>query len=153
MANTYTQIFIHLIFSVQGRQNLIPEKYREELQKYITGIVQNREQKLLSIYCMPDHSHLLISLNSTISISELIRDVKAASSKFINQNRWIVGKFNWQEGYGAFSYSRSQIDKVIKYINNQEKHHKKRTFKEEYIDLLKKFQTEYKDEYLFKWIE
>ena len=153
MANTYSQIYIHIVFVVKGRQNLIPRHRREELHKYITGIIQNRGQKMLSIFCMPDHSHILIGLQPSISISELVRDIKAGSSKFINDNEWINVKFSWQEGFGAFSYSRSQIDNVIKYILRQEEHHKKKTFKGEYLDLLKKFEIEYDEKYLFDWIE
>ena len=152
MPNTYSQIYIHIVFAVKGRQNLIPKIHREELHKYITGIVQNRGQKMLAIFSMPDHTHLLTGLIPSISISELVRDIKAGSSKFINDNKWIKGKFNWQEGFGAFSYSRSQIDTVINYILHQEEHHRKRTFKEEYIELLKKFEVEYDEKYLFEWI-
>lgn len=108
---------------------------------------------MLSIFCMPDHVHILVGLEPSIAISDLTRDIKAGSSKFINDNGWIKGKFNWQEGFGAFSYSRSQIDSVIKYILNQEEHHKRKTFKEEYIDFLKKFEIEYDERYLFEWIE
>lgn len=153
MPNTYSQIYIQIVFAVKGRQNLLPTKNREELHKYITGIVQNREQKMLSIFCMPDHTHILVGIQPSISISDLVRDIKSGSSKFINDNGWINGKFNWQEGFGSFSYSRSQIDTVIKYILNQEEHHKKKTFKEEYIDFLKKFEVEYDERYLFEWIE
>ena len=153
MANTYSQIYIHIVFAVKGRNNLIPKRHRETLHKYITGIVQNRDQKMLSIFCMPDHTHILVGMKPSISISNLTRDIKAGSSKFINDNKWIAGKFNWQVGFGAFSYSRSQIDNVIKYILNQEIHHKRKTFKEEYLELLKKFEIEYEEKYLFKWIE
>ena len=152
MPNTYSQIYIHIVFAVQGRQNLIHKNHREELHKYITGIVQKRGQKMLSVFCMPDHAHLLTGMKPSISISDLVRDVKAGSSKFINENKWMKGKFNWQEGFGAFSYSRSQIDTVINYILRQEEHHKKRTFKDEYIELLKKFEVEYDEQYLFKWV-
>ena len=153
MANTYSQIYIHIVFAVKGRQNLIRAEIREELHKYITGIVTNRDQKLLSIFCMPDHTHLLIGLKPSISISDLVRDIKAGSSKFINDNKLIKGRFSWQEGFGVFSYSRSQIDTVIKYIQNQEKHHHKKSFKEEYVELLKKFEVEYDEKYLFEWID
>ena len=152
MPNTYTQLYIQIVFAVKGRENLITKGNREELHKYITGIVQNRDQKLLSIFCMPDHVHLLISIKPTISISDLVRDIKAGSSKFINDSKWIKGKFNWQEGFGAFSYSKSQIDTVVNYILNQEEHHKKINFKDEYIDFLKKFEIEYNEKYLFEWI-
>jgi REP element-mobilizing transposase RayT len=153
MPNTYSQIIIQFVFAVQGRQNLISRTFREELHKFITGIVRKRNQKLLTVFVMPDHVHLLIGLSTNINIADLMRDIKSASSKFINDNNWIHGKFHWQEGYGAFSYSKSQLNRVIKYINNQEIHHKKRTFKEEYLEFLKKFNIDYKDEYLFEWIE
>jgi REP element-mobilizing transposase RayT len=153
MANTYTQIYIQIVFAVKSRQNLIPKNSKEELHKYITGIITNRGQKLLSIHCMPDHTHILVSLKPTIAISDLVRDIKSGSSSFINEKRWIKSKFNWQEGYGAFSYGHSQLDTVIRYINSQEKHHAKRTFREEYMDFLKKFNVEYNEQYLFDWIE
>jgi len=153
MPNTYTQLYIQIVFAVKGRQNLISESNREELQKFITGIVQNREQKLLSIFAMPDHVHILVGMKPNMAISDLVRDIKAGSSKFINDSKWINGKFNWQEGYGAFSYSKSHLDAVVNYINNQREHHKVKTFKEEYIDFLHKFEIEYDEKYLFEWIE
>lgn len=153
MPNTYSQIYIQIVFAVKGRENLISKNNREELNKYITGMVQKREQKMLSIFSMPDHTHLLIGLKPSIAISDLVRDIKAGSSNFINEKKWMQGKFSWQEGFGAFSYSRSQIDDVIKYILNQEEHHKKRTFREEYLDFLVKFEIEYDTKYLFDWIE
>lgn len=153
MPNTYSQIYIQIVFAVKGRQNLIQSKYRDELHKFITGIVRKREQKMLSVFCMPDHTHILVGMNPSISVSDLVRDIKAGSSKFINDKRWIRGKFNWQTGFGAFSYSKSQIDKVIKYILNQEIHHKKKSFKDEYIEFLRKFEIEYDEKYLFEWIE
>jgi len=150
MPNTYTQIYIQIVFAVKGRENLVSKSHREELHKYITGIVQEREQKMLSIFCMPHHTHLLVGLKPSIAISDLTRDIKAGSSNFINNKKWVKGKFNWQEGFGAFSHSRSQIDTVIKYILNQEEHHKKKTFREEYINFLKKFEIEYDEKYLFE---
>lgn len=153
MANTYTQIYIQIVFAVKGRQNLISKENREELHKFITGIVSNRGQKLFAIFAMPDHVHILVSMSPNVSISDLVRDIKAGSSKFINDKKWINGKFNWQEGYGAFSYSKSGVDNVVKYILNQEEHHKKKTFKEEYLDFLEKFEIEYDSKYLFEWIE
>lgn len=153
MPNTYTQIYIQLVFAVKGRQNLIPKTHREELHRYLSGIVNNRKQKMLSVFCMPDHTHILVGMNPSISVSDLTRDIKAGSSGFINENNWMSGKFQWQEGFGAFSYSRSQIDTVTKYILNQEKHHSKKTFKEEYMDFLHKFEVEYDEKYLFEWIE
>lgn len=153
MANTYSQIYIQIVFAVKGRQNLIVKENREELHKLITGIVTNRDQKLLAIFAMPNHVHILVGLKPSISISDLVRDIKAGSSKFINDSKWIKGKFNWQEGFGAFSYSRSHIDNVVKYILNQEEHHNKKTFKEEYIDFLEKFEIDYDEKYVFDWIE
>ncbi len=153
MANTYTQIYIHVVFAVQARQSLIPKEHKEELHKYITGIVQNKKQKLIAINSMPDHAHVFIGMKPSIALSDLIRDVKNNSSMFINEKKWVRGKFNWQEGFGAFSYGHSQIDAVVKYIQNQEKHHAKKSFKEEYLDMLKKFNVEYDEKYLFKWID
>lgn len=153
MANTYTQIYIQIVFAVKGRQNLISEVHREELHKFITGIVSNRSQKLLAIYAMPDHVHILVSISPNILISDLVRDIKAGSSKFINDSKWINGKFNWQEGYGAFSYSKSSINNVVKYILNQACHHKKKTFKDEYLDFLLKFEINYDEKYVFEWVE
>ena len=152
MANTYSQIYIQIVFAVKGRQNLIAKENREELHKFITGIVTNREQKLLAIFAMPDHVHILVGMKPNISISDLVRDIKAGSSKFINEGKWINGKFNWQEGFGAFSYSKNSIDNVVKYILNQEERHKKKKFKEEYLDFLKKFDIEYDEKYVFDWI-
>ena len=153
MANTYSQVYLQLIFAVKNRGNLIPVKHNTELQKYITGIIQNRNQKLLAINNMPDHMHILIGYGTTLSIADLMRDIKAISSKFINEKKWVKGKFEWQSGYGVFSYSRSQIDNVIKYINAQQDHHKKKDFKNEYLDILKKADVGYDDRYLFDWIE
>jgi len=153
MANTYLQIYIQIVFAVKGRENFILKQNREELHQYIAGIVRNRNQKLLSVFSMPDHTHLLIGINSSISISDLVRDIKAGSSKFINDSKWMKFKFNWQEGYGAFSYSRSHIDKVINYILNQEDHHKKISFRDEYLDFLKKYEIEYNEKYLFDCYE
>jgi len=153
MANTYTQIYIQIVFAVKGRENLISKNNRDELQKFMTGIITNRGQKLLAIYCMPDHTHVLVGLKPNIAISDLIRDIKSGSSKFINDQKWIRGKFNWQEGFGAFSYSKSQLNNVINYILNQEEHHHKKTFKEEYIEFLEKFEIEYDEKYLFEFLE
>jgi putative transposase len=136
MANTYIQIYVQFIFAVQGRQNLIAPSNREVLQRYISGIIENSNQKLLAVYANPDHVHILVGFNSlNLKISDFVRDIKANSSRFINERKWLVGKFNWQEDYGAFSYSKSQINKVVNYILNQEEHHKKRSFREEYLEL------------------
>ncbi len=153
MANTYAQIYIQFVFAVFGRGNFVPQKHKEELHKYISGIVAKRNQKLLAVNCMRDHCHLFIGYKPTVLMTDFIRDVKAASSGLINEKKWIVGKFAWQEGYGAFSYSRSQIDYVVNYILNQEAHHRKKKFKEEYLDLLHEFEIEYNERYLFEWYE
>lgn len=153
MANTYTQIYIHVVFAVQGRQNLIPKEHKEDLHKYITGIVRNKGQKLIAINSMPDHAHVFFGVKPTIALSDLVRDIKNNSSGFINEKKWVRGKFNWQKGFGAFSYGHSQIDAVVKYILNQEKHHAKKTFHEEYVEMLKKFAVEYDEKYLFEWID
>jgi REP element-mobilizing transposase RayT len=150
MANTYTQIFIQIVFAVEGRQNLIRPEHNDELQKYITGIVSGQKQKLLAVNNMPDHVHLLVGLNAALSLSELVRDIKANSSRFVNEKRWVGGRFSWQEGFGAFSYSRSQIDSVIRYIQNQPRHHATRTFRDEYIEFLCKFEVHYNERYIFK---
>lgn len=152
MANTYTQIYIQIVFAVKGRQNLIPQENREELHRIISGIISNRNQKLFAIFAMPDHVHLLVSVNPNILISDLVRDIKAGSSKFINDKKWMSGKFNWKEGYGAFSYSKSNIDQVVKYILNQESHHQKKSFKDEYLDFLRKFEINYDEKYVFEWV-
>jgi REP element-mobilizing transposase RayT len=151
MANTYTKIYLQLVISPFRRENVIPVKHKEELQKYTTGIIQNRKHKLLAINFMPDHVHILIGYQPSQSLPDLIRDIKANTSKFINEHKWLTGKFKWQEGYGAFSYSHSQIDDVIKYINTQEEHHKKASFKDEYLKLLAKFDVEFIPEFLFEW--
>ena len=153
MANTFTQIYIHIVFAVQGRRSLIPRQYKEELSKYITGIVRNRGQKLIAINNEPDHMHIFVGLKPTIAVSDLVRDIKAGSSGFINDKQWVRGRFSWQEGFGAFSHSHSEIDRVVKYIQNQEEHHRKKTFKEEYLEMLEDFAVEYDAQYLFKWIQ
>lgn len=153
MANTYTQIYIQIVFAVKGRQNLISKENREELHKFMTGIISNRGQKLFAVFAMPDHVRILVSMSPTISISDLVRDIKAGSSKFINEKGWMAGKFNWQEGYGAFSYSKSSVDSVVKYILSQEEHHRNKSFKNEYLDFMEKFEIEYDPKYLFEWIE
>ena len=153
MANTYSQIYIQLVFVVKRRENLIPKEHREELHKFISGIVANQEQKLLAIFCMPDHAHILVSIKPSIAISDLARDVRAGSSGFINKQKWMSNKFQWQEGFGAFSYSQSAVNNVIQYILNQEEHHRKKSFKEEYHSFLKKFEVDFEDQYLFDWID
>ena len=149
MADTYSQIYIHIVFAVKGRENLISQRWKEELHKYITGIVTNEGQKLIEINSMPDHVHILIGVKPTVALSNLLRDIKANSSKFINGNKWIAGKFEWQQGFGAFSCSHSQLTKVITYIKNQEEHHKTKTFREEYIEFLEAYNIDFKNEYIF----
>jgi REP-associated tyrosine transposase len=137
---------------VQGRQNLLRKEHKEELHKYVTGIVRNQKQKLIAISSMPDHMHILIGLRPSLALSDLIAKVKANSSLFINEKKWVRGRFNWQEGFGAFSYGHSQLNAVIRYIQDQEDHHSRRTFKQKYLELLKKFSVEYDEKYVFDWV-
>jgi len=153
MANTYTQIHIHAVFTVQNRQSLIANEWKIELYKYITGVIQNRHHKLIAINGMPDHIHILIGMRPNQSLSDLMQDVKGSSSKWINEKRFVKGKFSWQEGYGAFSYSKSELNQVVDYISRQEEHHKQKTFLDEYKDFLDTFKIDYDEKYLFKVIE
>ena len=146
-------MYVQIVFAVLGRTNVIREIHRDELEKYICGIISNNKCKPLAIYCNPDHAHILLGLHPTIAVSDLTRDIKSASSKFINNKKWVMGKFAWQDGFGSFTYSKSQIDGVVKYILNQPEHHKKRTFREEYLDILKKNDIEYDERFLFEWYE
>ena len=151
--STYSQIYIQIVFAVKNRQALIANSWQEELYKYVTGIVQNKGQKMLAINGMPDHIHILIGMKPSCCLSDLVREIKKSSNSFVKEKEFSKYKFEWQEGFGAFSYSHSSLDNVIGYIKNQKEHHKRRSFKEEYIDFLEKFQIEFKDEYLFEWIE
>ena len=153
MANTFTQIYIHFVFAVQNRSSLIQPEWKDELYKYITGIVQKNGHKLIAINGTANHIHIFTGYKTHQLIPDLMQDVKGSSSKWINEKRFVKGKFSWQEGYGAFSYSHSQIDQVVKYINNQEKHHKKQTFREEYLLLLKKFNIQFDEKYILKDVE
>jgi len=153
MAGTFSQIYIQVVFAVKGRDNLIHKLWEEELYKYITGIVQNKEQKMLAINGMPDHIHFIVGMKPSCCLSDLVREIKKFSNDFIKEKKFTEFKFHWQEGYGAFSYSHSNLDKAIKYIMNQKEHHRKKTFQEEYMEFLKKFEIEFKDEYLFEWVE
>ena len=153
MANTYTQLYIHLVFSPKNREALIKKEWKDELEKYITAVVQNREHKLLAIGSMPDHIHIFIGYNLNETIPILVEDIKTSSNNWIKQKRLSKFKFEWQRGYGAFSHSHSQIDAVVKYIRNQEVHHQNKTFKEEYLEILRKNEIEFKDEYLFDFFE
>ena len=153
MADTFTQVYLQYVFAVKGRYNFIPRSKKEELHKYITGLVQNKKCKLLAVNCMPDHTHLFVGFNPTIAISELIKSVKIATNDFINDKKWLRENFQWQNGYGVFSYGHSQIDRVIQYVNNQEIHHAKKNFREEYQTLLKRFSVEYSNTRLFEFCE
>lgn len=148
MPNTYTQLYIQVVFAVKGRQNLIPQQHKEELHAYMTAVVHNRGAKMLAINCMPDHAHLFIGFGPTLTISDLVRDVKASSSGFVKEQGW-AKRFSWQEGYGAFTYGQSQVRDVISYVLNQEEHHRKRTFREEYLTFLQKFEVPYDPKYVF----
>jgi putative transposase len=152
MSGTFSQIYIQLVFAVKVRNSLISNLWEEELYKYITGIVRNKEQKMLAINGMPDHVHLFIGMKPSCCLSDLVREIKKSSNDFINEKKFTDFKFQWQEGYGAFSYSHSNLDNVIKYVMNQKEHHKVLSFKEEYIEFLQKFEIEFKDEYLFEWV-
>jgi putative transposase len=149
MANTYTQLYAHIVFAVGGRTSVISTRWKDNLFKFITGIITNKNQKLMMINGMPDHLHLLIGFNPDCCLSDLIRDIKSNSSRWINENHLVAGKFGWQTGFGAFSVSQSQIDKVVKYILTQEEHHKKRSFTEEYIEFLNEYHIDFKPEYIF----
>ncbi len=152
MANTYSQIYLQFIFAVQGRQALIPKQHKEELHKYITGLVQNRKSKMLAVHCMPDHAHIFVGYHPSVLIPDFIKEIKVETNELINGKKWTKGRFAWQEGYGVFSYSHSHIDKVAKYVMNQESHHRKKTFREEYLELLDKFQINYQEKYLFDFV-
>ncbi len=149
MANTYTQLYIHFVFAVKYREAVIHSSWEEELHKYITGIIQNNGHKLIAINSATDHIHAFIGLNPKQSISELMRLVKGDSSELINRKKLTKTKFQWQEGYGAFSNSYSQINDVVKYINNQKEHHHKKTFLEEYNTMLKAYAIAYNESYIF----
>jgi len=150
MANTFTQMYIQFVFAVQNRISLIQSEWKDELFKYITGIVQKNKHKLIAINGVANHIHIFVGYKPHQLIPELMQDVKGSSSKWINEKRFVKGKFSWQESYGAFSYSHSQIDQVVKYINNQEQHHKRKTFREEYIELLEKFNIPFDERYILK---
>ena len=153
MANTYTQIYIQYVFAVQNRVSLIDESWQTDLYKYMSGIIEKHENKMFTINGMPDHIHILISMNPKQSPSDLMFHVKRSSSLWINDNKLCPGRFSWQEGFGAFSYGKSQIPMIARYIENQQRHHKKQTFIEEYIDFLKAFEIDYDERYIYKSIE
>ncbi|SFT83215.1 REP element-mobilizing transposase RayT [Chryseobacterium formosense] len=154
MPNTYTQIYIQLVFATKGRESKITNLIRDEIEKYICGIFNNKGQKVLAIYANPDHIHIFFSYkNLQITISDLVKIVKIESTNFINEKKLTLNHFAWQQGYGAFSYGKSQKEKVVHYILNQETHHKKKSFKQEYIEFLNAFEIEFKDEYLFEFYD
>ena len=151
--STYSQIYIQTVFAVQNRNSLILPRWEEELYKYITGIVREKGQKMLAINGMPDHIHFLIGMKPTCCLSDLVREIKKSSNDFVQENKFCKSKFNWQEGFGAFSYGQSQLSRIIVYIMNQKQHHLKKSFREEYTGLLKKFEVPFEERFLFKWID
>ncbi len=153
MSGTYSQMYIQIVFVVKGRENLLQKTWRSEVFQYMAGIINAKNQKTIIINGVDDHVHLFIGIKPSICLSDLVRDIKNNTSKFINDKKFVKGRFNWQEGYGAFSYSHSHIDKVYQYILNQENHHLNKTFKDEYIDFLNKYEIEHNEKYLFEWIE
>lgn len=153
MGGTFSQIYLQAVFAVKGRENKILPQFEEEVYSYISGIISKNDQKSLAVNGMPDHIHIFVGLKPSMRMSDLVREIKCNSTNFINEKKWLNQKFSWQTGYGVFSYSRSHIGKVIEYIKNQKEHHRKKTFKQEYIEFLKKFQIQFKDEYLFEFYD
>ncbi len=153
MANTYTQLYIHLVFAVKHRQCLIRPDFREEVEKYMTSILQNKKHKLLAIYLMPDHAHILIGQNPSHALSSTVNVLKTETTTFIKEKKFTPFNFQWQDGYGAFSHSRSEVDNVIKYILNQPEHHKKTTFREEYLAILRRFDIAFDEKYVFDFFD
>ena len=153
MAGTYSQIYLQIVIVVKERKNLLDSSWRQDLFKYISGIISNKGQKTLIVNGVANHVHIFVGLKPAMRISDLVRDIKNNSTNYINKNNWVKGKFAWQEGYGVFSYSQAQVSNVYNYVLNQEEHHKKHTFKEEYMRFLKDFQVEYDEKYLFDWLD
>jgi len=153
MPKTHTQLYVQYVFTVKGRKNFLPLEHNKVLHKFIRGIVEKRKSTLLAINNTSDHMHILASLNPNYSFSKFIQEIKAGSSKYINDQKWLTGKFLWQSGYGAFSYSKSHLDNVINYINDQQRHHQKMTFREEFVEFLEKFRVEYDEKYLFEFYD
>lgn len=149
--STYSQIYIQIVFAVQGRESFIKPEWEERLHQYIAGFIRNKQQKLIAVNGTPNHIHILIGMTPTCCLSDLIRELKKASNSFINGNKLCSYIFRWQEGFGAFSYSRSQIDNVVKYIIKQKEHHAKKTFKDEFLEFLQKFEIMYDEKYLPDW--
>ena len=153
MAGTFSQIYIQAVFAVEGRANLLQKPWREDVFKYMAGIIKGKNQKPIIVNGVANHVHLFIGLKPSMALSDLVRDIKNNTSNFINSQKFVQGKFSWQEGFGSFSYAHSQIEQVYQYILNQEEHHHKKTFKEEYLDFLKKYEIAYEEKYLFNWNE
>jgi REP element-mobilizing transposase RayT len=153
MANTYSQIYLHFVFATKYRQSLIPKGHKEELHKCMTGLVRNRKAKMIAVHCMPDHAHLFVGFRPVLSIADFVKEIKVESNEFLNNQSWMKQQFRWQEGYGVFSYGHSQIDRVAKYVLNQEQHHKKKTFRSEYLEFLDKFQVPFEEQYLFEFFD
>ena len=152
MANTFSQIYLQFVFAVKGRHTLIPRAHKEELHKYISGLVQRRGAKMLAVHCMPDHIHLFVGFRPVISIADFIKEIKVESNEFVSAKKWVPGRFSWQEGYGVFSYSHAQVGSVADYINGQEQRHQRVSFKEEYCRLLDHFQISYEERFLFEFL-
>jgi REP element-mobilizing transposase RayT len=153
MANTFTQSYFHLVFAVKNRDALVKKNWKNQLEMYITGIIKNHKHKLLAIYSMPDHIHIFIGYNINHLIPNLVEEIKTSSNEWIKKQSLSKFKFEWQKGYGAFTYSHSQIDVVVNYVRNQEKHHQKKTFREEYLEILRKNEVEFKNEYVFDFFD
>lgn len=149
MANTYSKIYLHLVFAVRNRQSLLLESFREKLFQYMSGVITNQQQKLLIVNGHVDHVHIFIGCKTNVRLDELVKEVKEHSTKYINNNRLVPGKFRWQEGYAAFSVSRWDHDKIFNYIRNQEEHHRKNTFQEEYRSILRAHDVEFDERYIF----
>lgn len=152
MANTYTQLYIHVVFAVKRRASVLAKSWRDELFQYITGIVKNKGQKLMIVNGVEDHIHILLGIKPDCNLSDLVRDIKANSSRWINDNNKVAGKFEWQTGFGAFSVGSSQVNIICNYIAHQEEHHQTTKFREEYVEFLKAYDIDYKEEYLFEEI-
>jgi putative transposase len=153
MANTFSQVYLQFVFAVKRREHLIPREHKEIVHRYITGLVQHRGSKLLAIHCMPDHIHIFAGYRPVIAIPDLVKEIKVESNEFINKQSWMKAKFAWQTGYGVFSYSQSHISNVISYINKQETHHQKHSFRNEYINFLKNFQIPFEEKFLFEFLD
>ncbi|MFK7807152.1 MAG: IS200/IS605 family transposase [Saprospiraceae bacterium] len=153
MANTYSQLYVQIVFTVRGRKHMIHKKYKDDLERYITSVVQLGRTKMIQIYCMPDHIHILIGLHPSESISQIVQKIKVSSTKFLKKQDVIFRNFSWQKGFGAFSYAHSQLGRIATYVQNQEAHHRRKTFKQEYIKTLEKFNVSYDEKYLFDFYD